>query len=353
MKNFSTAALLLALSVAFSSVHAAPSSRCDFKESAPDSHTVVRGDTLWGISGKFLDHPWCWPQVWGMNRDQIKNPHWIYPGQVVYLDRVNGRLRLGKPMSDGKPGEVRLSPQVRIDPLNREAIPAIPANVIEPFLSQPLIVENDELANAPRIVALPESRVYLGRGDKAYVRGELDGNTVFQVFRQGKPLKDPGTKAVIGHEAMYLGTIKLARAAREDNEAHVFTVLDSKEEMGVGDRLMPLPPMPILNYMPHPPQQEVEARVVSVYGGVTHAGQNQVVAINRGKNDGVDIGTVLELARFGETRRDTTGTKEKFKLPDEQYGTLFIFRTFSSVSYGLIMQVTDTVQVGDLARSPE
>ncbi len=364
MKKFSTVALSFAVAATFLALavaavpnaQAASASNCAFRQNAPDQHQVVRGDTLWGISGKFLERPWCWPQVWDMNRDQIHNPHWIYPGQIVYFDRVAGRLRLGTATGAGAGGAtptVRLSPQVRVEGLGQDAIPAIQASVIEPFLSQPLIVEENELLNAPRIIATPDGRVNLSKGDKAYVRGDLKGGTSFQTFRPGRPLKDPETKAIIGYEAAYLGTLKLQRTGKSEDEADTFSVVNIKEEMGVGDRLMPVPPTPILNYVPHPPEQAVTARVMSIYGGVSHAGQNQVVTINRGKNDGIDIGTVLELYRFGQTIADRTDDKKPVKLPDEQYGSLFIFRVFNHISYGLIMQVTDAAQVGDVAKAPE
>jgi len=365
MKKFSTAAVLFALACAAqgAAADAAPgAARCAFRPNAPDQHLVVRGDTLWDISGKFLDHPWCWPQVWGMNRDEIRNPHWIYPGQTVYFDRAAGRLRLGKPVAgpanDGLQ-TVRLTPKARTERLGKDAVPAIPAQVIEPFLAQPLIVQPSELASAPRIVATPERRVVLGRNDIAYVRGDLGAGTSFQVFRPGAPLKDPATAEVLGYEAVYLGTAKLERAARADDEAHVLRVVTAQQEMAVGDRLLPMPPTPILNYVPHPPEQPVDARIVSVYGGVTQAGQNQIVTVNRGQHDGLDIGTVLELFRFGGVVVDRTDPdggwlrKKTVKLPDQQYGSLFIFRVFDKVAYGLVMQVSDSVQIGDVAKSPE
>ena len=255
MKKFSTAALLLALASVSTPIVALAASadmpakrvaRCEFLPNAPDQHLVVKGDTLWGISGKFLQHPWCWPEVWGMNRDEIKNPHWIYPGQIVYFDRAAGRLRLGKPA--GVPGTVRLSPQIRMETMgNGDAISAIPASAIEPFLTRPLIVTENELKDAPRIVATQEGRVNIGKNDKAYVMGDLDNSKLFQAFRPGKPLKDPVTKEIIGYEAVYLGILKLQRESPEDNEAHSFTVISSLEEMSVGDRLLPMPPTPILN----------------------------------------------------------------------------------------------------------
>lgn len=354
MKNFSTAVSSLALaSAALFAPAAHAAANCEFLANAPDSHKVVSGDTLWGISGKFLANPWCWPQVWGMNKDQIKNPHWIYPGQVVYLDRVNGRLRLGQPTS-GDGGTSRLSPQIRAEALGAAALPAIPANVIEPYLSQPLVIEEEQLKGTPHIVAVPEGRFNLGKGDKAFVAGDLKGATSFQVFRPGKALIDPETKAVLGHEAAFLGNVKLQRLAQDPNEAHTFTVISAKQEMGVGNRLLPVPPALLMNYVPHAPEQPVAARIASIYGGVTHAGQNQVVTINRGKNAGIDIGTTLDLYRFGRAVADRTdGNKNAVMLPNEKYGTLFIFRVFNNISYGLVMQVTDAVQVGDIVRSPQ
>jgi hypothetical protein len=154
--------------------------------------------------------------------------------------------------------------------------------------------------------------------------------------------------------------VKLERAARTADEAHVFRVVTANEEMGIGDRLLPQPPTPILNYVPHPPEKPLDARIVSVYGGVTQAGQNQIVSINRGKRDGLTIGSVLELYRFGDVVVDRTEltsgwsrNKKTVKLPDYQYGNLFIFRVFDNLAYGLVMQVTESVQIGDVAKSPE
>jgi hypothetical protein len=366
MKKFSTAALLLAFATVSNAYAAADSdaakpTRCAFLPNAPDQHKVVSGDTLWDISGKFLKHPWCWPQVWGMNREEIHNPHWIYPGQIVYFDRAAGRLRLGKPV-DGT-STVHLSPQTRTTGLGPQAISSIPAQLIEPFLAQPLIIEEQELKDAPRIIATEEGRVNVGKNDKAYVRGDLKAGTSFQVFHPGSPLKDPDTGHVLGYESAYLGNVKLLRAAQTNDEAHVFTAVSAKQEMGIDDRLMPMPPTPITNYVPHPPQQPIDARIVSIYGGVAHAGQNQIVTINRGMNQGIDIGTVLELYRFGSIVTDKTDKTQDssfwgtsgtdVKLPDQQYGNLFIFRVFNNISYGLVMQVSDAVRVGDMAKSPE
>lgn len=364
MKNFSTVGARIAIATLFSAAAGAQAATCAFLPNAPDQHVVVRGDTLWDISGRFLEHPWCWGEVWGLNRDQIRDPHWIYPGQVVIFDRAAGRLRLGRRLGEDGPGQsgtTRLAPQLRTEGLGKDAVPSIPSGVIEPFLSQPLIIESDELSSAPRIIATQENHLYLGKDDKAYVRGELKGGTAFQVFRPGQPLTDPATRAVLGYEAFYLGSMRLRDARAQDNsDVHTFTVTEAKQEMGVGDQLLQAPPSPIRNYAPHPPGRKVDARVMSIYGGgVTYAGQNSVVSINRGALDGLDIGSVLQLYHFGQTvpdpsaKKNWIGQKPQVKLPDEQYGSLFIFRVFQHISYGLVMQVTEPVQVGDVANSPE
>ena len=367
MKNFITVGTHAAVAAVFACVLAAPvqAATCEFRPNAPDQHLVVRGDTLWDISGTFLDHPWCWPQVWGINRDRIRDPHWIYPGQVVYFDRVNRRLSLTRPgVADdgmgGASGITRLSPQIRTEGIGNDAVPSIPASAIAPFLSMPLIVEEGELNAAPRIAAIEDNRVYLGKDDTLYVRGALGGASSFQVFRPGSALIDPETGRRLAYEAVYLGTVKLRAEAKPGVDVHTFTVSGSTQEMGVGDRLMAAPPVPMRNYVPHPPQRQVNARVLSIYSGVTYAGQNQVVSVNRGSLDGLDVGAVLQLYHFGQTVADPGAKqgvlglgKTMIKLPDEQVGTLFIFRVFKQVSYGLIMQVTKPVEVGDVAKSPE
>ena len=375
MKKFSTIAALLAAGLSFTQgvSFASPAeatiaqaqaiannSKCTFLPDAPDKHLVVRGDTLWSISAQFLQNPWCWPQVWGMNKEDIRNPHWIYPGQIVYFDRVNQRLRLanvgGSGVGDGAAGGVpvvKWTPRSRVEGLGADAIPSIPSAIIDPFLSQPLVIERNALDRTPRIISASEGRVNIGQGEKAYVRGDLDGGTSFQVFRPGVALKDPDTGVVIGYEAAFVGTMKLDHEAGDDGDVHTFVVVKSKEEMSVGDRLSPQPPTPIINYVPHPPSQEIKSRVVSVYGGVNVAGQNQIVALNRGSESGLDVGTVLSLERHGETIRDKTDDNRLVKLPDELYGDVFIFRVFDTMSYGLIMQVKDIVKVGDVARSPQ
>lgn len=365
MKNFSTVATRLASAAllscaAWQAAHAAPS---DFRPDAPDQHVVVKGDTLWGISGAFLNNPWRWPEVWGLNRDQIRNPHWIYPGQIIYFDREHGRLTLNQPGSGeddgGAAGTLRLSPQLRTEGLGRDAVPAISASAIEPFLSQPLVVQADDMAGAPTIVASPGDHLFLGKGDKVYVRGNLNGASSFQVFRPGTPLTDPDTGKVVAYQSAYLGTLALQAGQKGSADVSSFVIASANREMAVGDLLMPAPPTPIRNYVPHPPERPVHARVMSIYGDGTQAAQSQVVTVNKGTVDGLDVGSVLQLYHYGKTVPDPASKgflglfRARLKLPDERFGDLFIFRVFKNVSYGLIMQVNEPVQVGDVANSPE
>ena len=162
---------------------------------APDVYTVKRRDTLWDISKMYLKSPWRWPELWGMNIDQVRNPHLIFPGQVLFLDKSNGRarLRIGQPI--GAPaGDARMSPRVRARDIALEGIASIPFHLIEPFLNEAVIFERNELAVAPRIVATQEGRVLLARGETAYVRGDLGQEREYRIFREPRPLRDPTTK---------------------------------------------------------------------------------------------------------------------------------------------------------------
>ena len=328
---------------------------------APDSHTVKRGDTLWDISKLFLKSPWRWPELWGMNLDQIRNPHLIYPGQVLVLDKSGGRARL-RVAQGGPDGTVKLSPRVRSDALNDGGVPAVPMHLIAPFLNEAVIFSADELARAPRVVAAPEGRVMMGRGDKAYVLGDLGGLRDWRVFRQATPLRDPSTKEILGYEARFLGVAEYTReggsTATADGKGTLavpatFELLSVKEEVGVGDRLAPVPQRDFSNFVPHAPGKPVAGQIISVYGDALIAGQNQVVAINRGAQDGLERGHVLAVLRDGPQLTDRTVERPtQIKLPDERHGLLFVFRVFERVSYGLVLQVQQPVVAGDRFTQP-
>lgn len=330
-------------------------------DNAPASHTVQRGDTLWAIASIFLKTPWRWPELWGMNLQEIRNPHLIYPGQVLVLVKDGDRARLvlgGQADGQAPTNTVKLSPRVRSELLENGAIASIPLQLIGPFLNEAVVLSQDELAAAPRIVATQEGRVMVSRGELAYVRGDLGGARNFTLFRQSKPLRDPLTNELLGHEAGYIGTADFVRA---DGKAPVsglpvpatFVMTSTRQEAGVGDRLAPVPPRDYSAYVPHPPAKPVDGRVVSVYGEALTAGQNQIVAINRGLRDGIERGHVLALWRAGVAATDRTGAKpQPIQLPDERSGLLFVFRVFDRVSYGLIVSALDPIRAGDRISEP-
>ncbi len=348
----------------------------ELRADAPASYTIKSGDTLWDISGLFLKSPWHWPELWGMNLDAIKNPHLIYPGQTLYLIKENGRARLAmQPGSDGDVATVRLSPHTRIEGLANNALPTLRSDLIEPFLNEALVVDEQMMTGAPRIVSAQDGRVLLTRGDRAYARsasGEelkddpTKSQKLYRVFRNGTALKDPVTGEVLGFEAQYIGKALLARsettqqtpgkdgALRNEIVPATIDIVKAKEEMRAADRLLPEPPPQLQSYVPRAPTAPVDARIVSVYGSaVVNAAQNQVVAINRGERDGVENGHVLAILQAGARVVDKTdATLPTIKLPDERNGLLMVFRTFERVSYALVLEITTGVKVGDRLVNP-
>ena len=327
---------------------------------APESYTVKPRDTLWDISKLFLNRPWRWPELWGMNLEQIRNPHLIYPGQVLYLDKSDGRARLRMGQRSGASNE-KLSPRVRSQSSDDLAIAAIPLHLIEPFLNEAVIFDTNELAAAPRIVAAQEGRVLLSRGDTAYVRGDLGNQRDYRIFREPKPLKDPTTGEVLGFEATYVGTADYRQPGETrtgaDGKAEIvpatFAVTSIRQEAGIGDRLAAVPERQFSNYSPHAPQSAMAGQIASIYGEGLNAGQNQIVSLNKGTRDGMERGHVLALWRDGARTVDTTDArKPAMKLPDERHGLLFVFRVFDRMSYALILSVKEPVKAGDRFTQP-
>ena len=340
--------------------------------SAPASYTVQRGDTLWRISGLFLRQPWRWPELWGMNLQSIANPHLIYPGQVLYLEKDGDYARLTTARNGASP-TVKLSPRVRSESLSDLALPTLQMHIIEAFLAEPLVIDSDTVANAPRIIAGEDDRSMLSPGDRAYVRGPSTAPLVYaegasrsyRLFRQATPLHDPITKEVLGYEAQYLGQVELERgetpgiATQKDalpvNVPGTVNIRKVKEEIRPGDRLLPEPARQYLSYAPHAPQTAVQAHVVSIYGStsVRYGTQYQVVAINKGTQDGMAPGMVLALMTTGQTLVDKTDPQRAtVQLPSEENGLAMVFRSFDRVSYALIMDIQRGVQVGDLLATP-
>ena len=335
---------------------------------APASHTVQRGDTLWAISSLFLTSPWRWPELWGMNLQDIRNPHLIYPGQVLVLvkDGNRARLRLAGGDAGGQTptNTVRLSPRIRSQLLDNGAIASIPLQLIGPFLNEATVLSQDALAAAPRIVATQEGRVMISRGETAYVRGDLQGARSFTLFRESKPLKDPITGEVLGYEAGYVGTADFLRSEGQSDATPArpsvpvpatFVMTSGRLEAGVGDRLSPAPPRDFTAFVPHAPAAALDGRVISIYGESLTAGQNQVVSLNRGARDGLERGHVLALWRAGMPATDRTNPNTRpqpIQLPDERSGLLFVFRVFDRVSYALILSAIDPVRAGDRITQP-
>jgi hypothetical protein len=355
----------------------------------PDRYVVVKGDTLWGISGKFLKDPWQWPKVWKMNRSEIKNPHLIYPGDVVALDTSSGspQLRLMHETVTLQPGAVE-------EPLEKEAIQTIAPSVIGPFLSQPLLIENGQLDSAPRIISAQENRVILSPGTRVYINGIKEGDGLhWNVYRPGEQLTDPDTKEALGTEAIYLGDVNIARFGAPATG----DIVRAKEEIFTKDRLVVSADEFKSSFVPHAPDTQINGRIMRIYGGVAEAGPNTVVSINRGKKDGLEEGHVLAINRYGRVIKDAeykspdsnkvvpqekklkelnldvytdpdgkkvvnlkkepVQTQVKLepgqvKLPDERVGLLMIFRTFDRVSYGLIMSTSEAIYTLDSVQTP-
>ena len=311
-------------------------------DTAPNQYVVLPGDTLWDISARFLKEPWRWPEIWRMNRAQIRNPHRIYPGDVIVLDRDAA----GKPFLRL---EAKLRPQIHAETLT-QAVPSIPPNVIDPFIATPLFVEQNTLQSAPRIVATQQDRVFLGKGDTAYVEGAPSAQSQWHVFRNGQPLYDPeNPKLILGYEAFHLGS---ATQVQPGNPA-VFQIDTAKQEIGYGDRLVPAARPELVDYVPHAPDQRIEGRVVSVYGGVGSGGKLSIVALNRGKADGVEVGHVLALERNRTVvQRDEEDRQQSVVIPALRFGLVFVFRLFEHVSYALAVQSDGTIEVNDFIRTP-
>lgn len=310
------------------------------RESSPDRYVVVKGDTLWDISAKFLEDPWKWPRIWGMNRDEIKNPHWIYPGDVIVLDRSGAVPRLILHRSQ-KYATAKLSPQVRAQAEPEEAVKAIPASAVTAFISQPFVMDEGALNDAPHILSAQEDRFIMGAGDQAYATGTAAHTRNWKVLRPGKALKDPDTEEILGYQVAYLG--EAHTVAGGDPQRILIT--RSSEEIQRGDKLKPAEDNYSFRYLPHAPTAKIEGKVISAYGGVAEAGQYSTVVLNKGQRDGLDEGAVLAVYKKG-------GLVDQIQLPDSRTGLVMVYRVFDKVSYALVMQINRPVNLLDAVRNP-
>lgn len=358
------------------------------KDNAPDRYTVVPGDTLWGIAGRFLKDPWKWAELWKMNQEQIKNPHRIHPGDVIVLDRSGDEARLR--LVEGSGVTVKLAPKARVEPLKDAGVPAIPPSSIEPFLSRPLVVGQTELDTSPVITATQENRVAIGAGSVAYVEGiTQEKGRVWQIFRRGDALVDPENGSVLGYQANYLGEARVLKFGAPST----IEISKSVQEIYAGDRLLPAGrELPTFSYVPRAPQKSLRGRIVSTYGNLGETGPAGIVALSKGSKDGLEIGHVLAIYRSQSTtsryevrssplygREGPSGSDaprtyyeeqittrdaplyppaqavtavEISKLPDERYGLVMVFRTFDRAAFGLVMQASRPVAVNDVVTNP-
>ena len=318
------------------------------KDGHPDRYTVVKGDTLWDISGKFLSQPWKWPEIWHAN-PQVENPHLIYPGDQLTLVYVDGQPRLMLNRGESR-GTIKLSPQIRSTPM-AEAIPAIPLEAINSFLLSNRIVDKPEqFLGAPYIVAGNAERVVSGAGDRVYARGSFNqAAPAYGIFRQGKTYTDPETKEFLGINADDIGS---GQIVAEEGDVGTMELTRSTQEVRLGDRLFATEERAINStFMPSEPEGEINGVILDVPRGVTQIGQFDVVTINKGARDGLKEGNVLAIYKTGETVRDRI-TGDSVKIPDERSGLLMVFRTYEKLSYGLVLGASRSLELMDKVRNP-
>lgn len=314
----------------------------EFKADHPERYTVVKGDTLWDISGRFLNNPWYWPEIWHVN-PQVANPHLIYPGDRLALVYIDGKPRITKVAS----GDVKLSPQIRSEVIDTP-IPAIPLDAIASFLTDTRIVTPDEINGAPYVLEGEDSRIITGAGDKIYARGEKPAERV-GVFRRSQEFVDPDTGEFLGLEAR---SIARGNVVAENGDVLTVNLTRSSEEVRIGDRLLVNEDRRLTtNFMPSSPDDQIEGKMISVDGGVNQIGQYNVVAINRGERDGMKAGNVLAVLKAGNRVRDPI-TNETIELPSERAGLLMVFQVYEKMSYGLVLKATRALSVGDKVVNP-
>lgn len=343
----------------------------ELRANAPSRYVVVKGDTLWGISGRFLQKPWLWPSLWSWNKDVVRNPNLIYPGDVLRLDVVDGQARLS---FDGVTrGEVRLSPGIRIEESLTNSVPMIDAAVIRPFLTRPLLVDPEQFTLAPRVVSSDDGRLNVGAGGRLYVAGVATSDKgQFAVYRQGPELIDPDNGQVLAVEAIYLGKVRILRQA----DLSLAEVMESGQEIGRGDRLVAMPESPQMSVPLGAAPTGFAGRIIKVYDSQTASmagvridtvrnydrsgGAMSVVIINRGKRDGLAVGQAVKLRSAGKTvgSNGTLGFHNGEKadgaltLPAEDNGEAVIFQAFDRVAYALVMKADKPILSGDDVATP-
>jgi LysM repeat protein len=321
---------------------------------APNEYTVKIGDTLWDIASTFLRDPWYWPEVWYVN-PQVENPHLIYPGDVLALVTISGEQRI----TNVRASTYRLSPQARVSPLS-ESINSIPYEQIDAFLSKGLVLEKDQANQLPYILSTRGDHLIASAGNEIYIRGgdPVATGTRYSVVHVGDELRDPDNNDLIGYQGIYIGEGALSRGG----DPATVALTDTNREALEGDRLVPETVDIPLNFFPKAPDIDVDGRIISVVDGVSLIGQYQVVVVNRGARNGLAPGDVLSVYQSGEVVRDRFGgggflgssnlMGEKVKLPDEEAGTIMVFKVYDRIGYALVMEATSDIRVLDAIRNP-
>ena len=332
----------------------APAQSIPLAPNAPDSYVVKRGDTLWGIAKVFLRDPWYWPEIWQVN-PQVHNPHLIYPGDTLRLVFIDGRPQILLQRGD----EARVEPRVRSEPLET-AITTIPYATVAAFMSKPSVLDQNEIKNAPYVLATRDLHVVMAEGNTLYARGftgPVESGAHYNVVRVGEKLIDPDDKRLLGYNGIFTGAAHVTR----DGPTVSLIMTESALETRAGDKLLPGGVDVPLDFIPSPPRVQTNGRIIAVSDGVTIIGQYYVVVINRGARDGLAPGNVLAVYDTGPIVDDTDKkgffNTDRFltknvQLPSERTGTFMVFKTFDNISYGLIMEATDLIRVGDKIQSP-
>lgn len=359
LRIFATAAAIALLALA----GAARAQTLGVADQAPSSYTVQKGDTLWDISAKFLKEPWRWPEIWRMNREQIRNPHLIYPGDVVRLEFIGGQPQLTLSRET-----VRLSPSTRVSALESAAIPSIPPGDIEPYLTRQLVTGPSGLYDAAQILrGRGDERVIRGAGDVVYVLGiDQKMGDLWHIYRPAGAITTIDGKELLGFESRFLGTARVEKFG----DLSTVRIASSREEIQVGDRLLPAPRETILNFVPRAPDKPINAQILKVPFDNIETGRGYVVTLDKGTQDGVEPGHVLAVYRVippiidpRPSRQQTIilryldpttvfTPREYVQAADERTGLMFVFRTFDRVSFALVLNTTDPVRPGDFARTP-
>ncbi len=295
---------------------------------APQEYTVVKGDTLWDISGRFLSRPWLWPEIWQVNQ-HIQNPHLIYPGDRIALVYVEGSPRLQL---------------IRASSPASTPVGSISSEVIEQFLVKPLVVSQDDITGAPYVAATEEGHLIATEGVHIFARGDIAGSR-FSIYRPGKRLVDPDTEEFFGFEAIHVSNASLVSGG----DPSKLVITGSTRETLKGDRLLSADAPAPSSYQPRAATTNTPGKIISLVEAVSRAGRNQVVVLNLGANDGVQAGDTFAVKTNDRVIRDEIdqSRSEFFTVEGDESGVVMVFRAFDNLSYALIMSSTREVKLYD------